>query len=134
MSDTSTLNALSLSMGNRFFFYEWDNRPPLADSEIIRSVANNHVIAANDQVRELISNLRRGHLVPFRGYLVDATTAGEGSWMTSRRRDDRGNGACELFYVEFARAFEVPPQEFGVPSTLTSRAETSAPFAKAAAH
>ena len=133
MSDTSTLNALSLSMGNRFFFYEWDNRPPLPDSEIIRSVANNHVIAANDQVRELIDNLRRGHLVHFRGYLVDATKAGEGSWLTSRRRDDRGNGACELFYVEFARAFEIPPEEFTASPALTSHPETTGPFAKAAA-
>ena len=106
MSDTRILDALTLSMGNRFFFYEWDNDPPLEDDEILRNVANNHVIAANDHVRSVVANLRPGHLVYLRGYLVDATKPGEGNWITSRRRDDRGNGACEIFYVETARVSE----------------------------
>jgi hypothetical protein len=106
MSDTRILDALTLSMGNRFFFYEWENEPPLSDEEILRNVSNNHVIAANDQVRRVIANLRPGHLIYLRGYLVDATKPGEGNWITSRRRDDRGNGACEIFYVETARVSE----------------------------
>src|SRR5688572_8225552 len=106
MSDTHTLESLTLSMGNRFFFYEWENQPPLSDEVILRHVSNNHIIAANDQVRSVIRDLREGHLVYFRGYLVDATKAGEGHWITSRRRDDRGNGACEIFYVETARISE----------------------------
>jgi hypothetical protein len=111
MSDTKILDALNLSMGNRFFFYEWENQPPLSEDVILRHVSNNHVIAANDQVREVIASLRPGHLVYFSGYLVDATKPGEGSWITSRRRDDRGNGACEVFYVETARASELPSSE-----------------------
>ncbi len=111
MSDTRMLDALTFSMGNRFFFYEWENRPPLSDEEILRNVSNNHVIAANDQVRNTIANLRPGHLIYFRGYLVDATKPGEGSWVTSRRRDDRGNGACEIFYVETARVSETTTSE-----------------------
>jgi hypothetical protein len=116
MSDTRALEALTLSMGNRFFFYEWENTPPLSDEVILRNVSNNHVIAANDQVRSTIASLRPGHLIHFRGYLVDATKPGEGSWVTSRRRDDRGNGACEIFYVETARLSETTSSEItGVP-------------------
>jgi hypothetical protein len=111
MSDTAILDRLTLSMGNRFFFYEWENEPPLSDDVILRNVANNHVIAANDQVRSVISGLRPGHLIYFRGYLVDATKPGEGTWITSRRRDDRGNGACEIFYVETARASDMASTE-----------------------
>jgi hypothetical protein len=112
MSDSRTLDALSISMGNRFFFYKWSDQPPLEESTIIRSAANNHIVAANKHVEGVISNLRRGHLVFLRGYLVDATKPGEGNWLTSRRRDDTGNGACEIFYVETAQAFESADGDF----------------------
>jgi hypothetical protein len=111
MSDTRILDALTLSMGNRFFFYEWENEPPLSDEVILRNVSNNHMIAANDHVRGVIADLRPGHLAYFRGYLVDAVKAGEGNWITSRRRDDRGNGACEILYVETARMSETISSE-----------------------
>lgn len=129
MSDTAMLDALTLSMGNRFFFYEWANQPPLEENLILRNVANNHVIAANPQVREVISSLRRGHLIHFRGYLVDATKAGEGNWTTSRRRDDRGNGACEIFYVESARVSETPSAEFAGTSVSHGASVGSSPRA-----
>ena len=59
MSDQAVLDRLSISQGNRFFFYEWQNPPPVAVSEIERHAANMHVIAANKDlpvgsVRELI--------------------------------------------------------------------------------
>lgn len=127
MSDTAILDTLTLSMGNRFFFYEWDQQPPLEDNVILRNVANNHVIAANDHVRDAIASLRPGHLIYFRGYLVDATKPGEGNWITSRRRDDRGNGACEIFYVETARVSEMPSAEITGIGPVNGAALGSAP-------
>ena len=112
MTDNTAIEALNISMGNRFFFYKWSDRPPLAEKEIIQSAANNHIVAANDRVAETIARLRRGHLVFLRGYLVDATKPGEGNWLTSRRRDDTGNGACEIFYVEIADVYESADGEF----------------------
>jgi hypothetical protein len=104
MSDQSVVDRLGISMGNRFYFYEWKNEPPIPQDEIKVSSANNHVIAANADVKKVISNLRVGQIVTMHGYLVNAEGPGGRSWHSSLTRTDTGNGACELFYVESARA------------------------------
>ena len=104
MSDEAVLKNLDLSMTNRFFFYEWQNEPPIPEDEIKVSASNNHVIAANDEVRKMIRGLRIGQIVTMKGYLVNAFGPDGGTWNSSLRRDDTGNGACELFYVESAQA------------------------------
>lgn len=111
MSDSAVLDHLSLSMGNRFFFYEWMGTPPISQDEIKISAANNHVIAANDEVRSAIRWLRVGQIVTMKGYLVNATKPDGFNWNSSLRRDDTGNGACELFYVESAKAVNSPAEE-----------------------
>ena len=104
MSDQSVIDRLGISMGNRFYFYEWQNEPPISEDEIKVSSANNHVIAANDDVRKVISSLRVGQIVTMKGWLVNAEGPDGRSWHSSLTRTDTGNGACELFYVESARA------------------------------
>jgi hypothetical protein len=100
MSDQAVLDGMRLSMSNRFFFYEWQTAPAVAPAAIASSSSNNHVIAANSQVARAVKALRTGQIAHLEGWLVDATGPGGFVWRTSRRRDDTGNGACELFYVE----------------------------------
>ena len=104
MSDQAVLDRLSISQGNRFFFYEWQNPPPVAVSEIERHAANMHVIAANKEVAKAVKRLRSGEFVAMRGYLVNVGGPDGFYWNTSLRRDDTGNGACEVFYVESVEA------------------------------
>ncbi len=104
MSDQAVLDRLDVSQGNRFFFYEWQNEPPIPEREIACHAANHHVIAANPQVAGVIRKLRAGQVVKLRGYLVNATKPDGFRWPTSLTRTDTGNGACELFYVEAAEA------------------------------
>jgi hypothetical protein len=100
MSDQSVLDQFDLSMGNRFLFYKWASQPAIPEEEIKRSASNNHVIAATDEVRKAVRSLLPGHIVTMSGYLVTATRAGGETWTSSLRRDDTGNGACEVFYVK----------------------------------
>ena len=104
MSDQAVLDQFSITMGNRFFFYEWSYQPAIPPDEIKISAANNHVISANDEVRGVIRGLRAGQLLKMDGYLVNAIGPEGRTWNSSQRRDDTGNGACELFYVESAKA------------------------------
>jgi hypothetical protein len=104
MSDQAVLDKLTLSMTNRFFFYEWSAAPPIPQDEIERSAANNHLIAANAGVRRVIRSLKSGQIIMMKGYLVNARGPDGGKWPTSTSRNDTGNGACELFYVESASA------------------------------
>jgi hypothetical protein len=100
MSDQAVLDRLRISQSNRFFFYRWWDQAPLSPGEMVRHAANVHVIAANKTVAKAVAKLRSGQLVAMRGYLVNVSKPGGFSWNTSLRRDDEGNGACEVFYVE----------------------------------
>ena len=108
MSDQAVLDRLSISQGNRFFFYEWQNPPPIAVGEIERHAANMHVIAASKNVASAVKRLRRGEWVAMRGYLVNVSGSDGFSWNTSLSREDTGNGACEVFYVESIEAAPEP--------------------------
>ena len=79
------------------------------------SAANNHIIAANPAVRKAVSALIPGHIVTMRGYLVNASHPDGSTWNSSLRRDDTGNGACEVFYVEEISAVESLAQEMDAP-------------------
>lgn len=100
MSDQAVLDQLGISMGNRFFFYEWEGAPPRPPGEIMRHASNHHIISATAEVKRAIAALRKGEIVVLRGWLVDVSGPDGYKWNTSRRRDDTGNGACEVFYVE----------------------------------
>lgn len=108
MSDQAVLDQLEISQGNRFFFYEWRDQPPIPLPEIICHASNNHLIAANSDVAAAISHLRRGQFVQMRGYLVNVTRPDGFHWNTSLTRADNGNGACEVFYVEAVSATDDP--------------------------
>lgn len=104
MSDQAVLDRLDISQSTRFMFYQWPSAPPLPGKEMACHASNNHVIAANAEVAAVIRKLRAGQVVKLRGFLVNATGPNGGRWNTSLSRMDDGPGACELFYVESAKA------------------------------
>jgi len=100
MSDQSVLDRLTISQGNRFYFWEYEGSSPIPKNEIISHSSNMHLIPADATVRSRIAWLRRGELVRLKGYLVEVTTPGMTPWRSSLSRTDTGNGACEIMWVE----------------------------------
>jgi hypothetical protein len=101
MSDSKVLDRLSISQGSRFFSYRPDGREwPIPVEEINRNSANTHVIPANDEVAKTLRWVRRGQVVRFAGYLVEAVHPSGSKWRSSLTRDDSGSGACELLWTE----------------------------------
>ncbi|MBP1473540.1 hypothetical protein J7I44_04465 [Frateuria sp. MAH-13] len=99
MSDTAVLADIDIRQSSRFFY--WHVRDyPIPRHEIETSATNMHLIPADDGVRYAIKHVRPGELVHLEGFLVDASRPDGWHWRTSLRRDDTGNGACELVYVE----------------------------------
>lgn len=74
------------------------------------SLSNTHLITATAALRQQLGALRIGDQVRLRGLLVDYVTAsGSQSRHTSLVRDDEGNGACEVLYVESLQVLAAAP-------------------------
>lgn len=99
MSDQSVLDRLDISQGNRWYFFRYENPPPLAPGDLSTHSANMHMIPAEPWVEDELLDLRHGDVVSLSGYLVDAQHPTGFKWRTSLSREDTGGGACELFLV-----------------------------------
>jgi len=101
MSDSAILDEIEFSQMGRFFY--WSPRHadfPLSMQTVATHAAQMHMVPANDAIESRLKKLRPGQLVTVGGWLVDIRGPGGFTWSTSLRRDDVGNGACEIVYVE----------------------------------
>ena len=69
-----------------------------------RVVYTGHYGSSSLLFRRDLDRVRTGELIHLEGFLVDASRPDGWRWHTSMTRDDTGNGACELVYVESVSA------------------------------
>jgi hypothetical protein len=100
MSDETVLEQIKISQSGRF--YRWHVQSfPIPRREIETSSANMHLIPANDTVSSVLEEIRNGDIVEFSGSLVNVVSDNDDwRWKSSQTRNDTGNGACELIWVE----------------------------------
>lgn len=81
--------------------------PDLSSQYVVSHVSNNHLIPADESIRSALESVKPGDMVRIGGRLVDVrafVTDGQSlSVTTSKSRDDQGDGACEVIYVEELR-------------------------------
>ncbi len=83
-------------------FYRWFGEidPPFSDEQM----SNNHLIPKDRAIEEKIKNVAIGDQIRIKGQLVDYKVKKEGKEVGGRTssldREDTGNGACEVIYVE----------------------------------
>jgi hypothetical protein len=73
---------------------------------VISHVSNNHVIPADDRIRQGLMQIKPGNVVRIDGRLVDVRMVTGNRVLTvssSKSRFDQGDGACEIIYVEHLR-------------------------------
>lgn len=100
MSDPAVLDRLDIHQGGRWYFWRYEGAPPLPVDEITRSSANVHLIPADRAVARALRGANAGQRITLRGYLVELRAADGWHWKSSLRRDDSGDGSCELMYVQ----------------------------------
>lgn len=101
-ADEDYMKGIKIDQMQRFYFYNASQKDYYKLGYIGLHSANNHVIPATKNLRNLLSRIKRGDMVRMEGYLVrvsGSVKGGQVSWGTSTSRDDTGNGACELIYV-----------------------------------
>lgn len=99
MSDEAVLEEMQIRQSNRF--YHWRVKQlPIPRKEIEQNSANMHIIPADQEVRNVLKNIRKGHVVEIEGYLVKVNAKDGWRWQSSLTRKDTGAGACEVVWVE----------------------------------
>lgn len=99
MSDETVLAHLDISQSGRFYYWRYENAPPIPRREIELSSANMHLIPATASIEKRLKALRGGNIVSLKGYLVEVSGPSGFHWRSSLTREDTGNGACELIWV-----------------------------------
>jgi len=100
MSDQAVLDRMKVWQTGRFFFWEYQNPPPLAKDQIIAHAANMHLIPSSPAIATALKKVRTGDLFRMQGKLVEATRAGLSPVRSSLSRTDTAKGACEVMWVE----------------------------------
>lgn len=99
LANEEMLNKIYFRQNNRFLYWRVDEFP-VSRNELMQSTSNLHIIPANAEIEQQVKLLKKGEHVTLKGYLVNAKNGNNDEWLTSRSRDDDGDGACEIFFVE----------------------------------
>ncbi|MDT8324169.1 MAG: hypothetical protein RRA94_08665 [Bacteroidota bacterium] len=100
MSDSFVIDKLEISQGHRWYKWQPNGLMPIPRKEIEENSANVHILPANKAVWDAIDDVHEGSVVHMTGSLVKVTRDGGWHWVSSTRRNDTGDGACEVFWVE----------------------------------
>ena len=102
MSDEELLRNIEISQSGRWYRWRTSNsKIPLR--QISRHSSNMHIIPADESVEDSLDDIAVGQIIELSGYLVRVDADDGWRWISSLSREDRGAGACELFYVRQVR-------------------------------
>lgn len=99
MSDEAVIEQIDISQSGRW--YRWyTNSMPIPRREIETHSANMHMIPADDVVESELKRTRTGDVIELTGKLVDIKSSDGWHWSSSMTRNDTGDHACEVIWVE----------------------------------
>jgi hypothetical protein len=99
MSDSQVLEKISISQSNRWYHWHVDEFP-IPQRDIETHSANMHMIPADTSILNTLERVHTGDVVTLKGKLVSITRPDGWHWKSSMTREDTGDGACEVVYVE----------------------------------
>ena len=99
MADPQVLANISIRQSNRWYHWQVESFP-IPRREIEIHSANMHMIPANAAVAATLADVREGQRIRLSGQLVRVDGDDGFTWSSSLSREDTGNGACELIWIE----------------------------------
>ena len=103
LNDEENEDFITYSQSGRWYYYRYKSGTPVSAAYIAEHSANVHIIHKNMEILDQIKDVEEGDLIMLKGYLVDVDfnqDQNSSLWKTSTTRNDTGNGACEILYVE----------------------------------
>ena len=99
MADPQVLARIDISQGERWYRWRTDDFP-IARRAIETHSANMHLIPADKNVARVLQRIKPGQRIALAGQLVRVDGPDGFHWLSSLTRDDVGQGACELIWVQ----------------------------------
>lgn len=96
---------IKFSQSNRWYYFKYYTNT-LNNKFIQDNSSNHHIIPANENIKKAVEKVKKGDMIKLTGYLVyvdGVVNGGTVYWRSSLSRHDRGNGSCEVMYVEQAQ-------------------------------
>ncbi len=106
MSDQSVIDGFRFSNSGRYLSFTTESAVEAALST--GSLCNMHMLPAGARVRDRLLDLNQGEVFLAKGYLVSVRRPGMSPWTSSLTREDTGDGACEIMWVEEICRVEPP--------------------------
>lgn len=103
------------SQSARWGHYRYPGDAAVSPKTINRNTANTHIVPSPDYpwVKKELLRLKRGDAVRLSGYLIKVHGEDGYRWESSTTRNDTGDGACEVFYVEYMERIEPVARDSG---------------------
>lgn len=98
MSDERNLDKILVKQSDRSFFFEMIE-PPIPVQKMNKHTANLRLVTSEQATSEEIQDLRVGHVIRVKGFLVNVKDSGNWSTKTSLIRNDIGKEAAEIIWV-----------------------------------
>ncbi len=108
MADPARIGQLQISQRNRWYYWK-TAQLPLPRRELESSMANIHIVPANQAIESQVLALEPGTLVELQGELIEAVGDDGWRWRSSLTRTDTGDGSCELLLLRSLRILEHHP-------------------------
>ena len=103
MADPQVYQQLSIRQSNRWYYWRYENAPPIPVREIETHSANTHLIPATKAIAKQLAQINPDNLIYLKGQLVEVKAQDGWTWRSSLSREDTGGGSCELMLVEEVR-------------------------------
>ncbi len=106
LADPGNREHIEFNQRGRWYYYKFSPEFPFDVTFIIENSANSHIIPATDNIRYALETVEEEDSIYIEGYLVKIIGMKDGEkywWNSSTRRDDSGDGSCEIIYAEKLR-------------------------------
>ena len=89
---------ISFKSGEWTCYTKWSGR--FQETFHKNELSNNHLLSSDTEIQKIIRDINIGDQVHLKGHLVNYAKSGTEFYRkTSLSREDKGNGACEVFYI-----------------------------------
>ena len=98
MADPAVYKQLSIRQSNRWYYWRYENAPPIPVNEISSQSANTHLIPATKAIAKQLAQIDQDNLIYLKGQLVEVESGPVEHRRRFAVRPKRARSACQFVY------------------------------------